>query len=152
MIEEVVLIDVGATVVQAKLALPDNPDGYLIVFHKAGGARHDKSVKKIERAILPTIGSLVPDMTDESEGSLQIMDDEFLLSRARAIIEWFVQKSGAKLISLYALEPSDEFVNVAITHPNVEMIYAQRDGELWLKNKNEQLKIAKNCQKFLQTH
>lgn len=131
MIEEIVLIDAGFTVLQAKLVLPQNPQFCVVVLHKPAGSRHDKSVKRVERSLDDSVASLVADLTDESEGSLAIGDDEFLLSRTNSVVEWFLQKSECKKVSLYLLEYSKNFVDIALSDPRINEIYLEKEAVLW---------------------
>lgn len=110
-VEEIVLIGVDGTALQAKMVLPENPKGLVVLLHAPGGSRHDKPVKRIARELSGlNIGLLIPDLTDETEGWHGVRDEPFLVHRAAAVVMWFLQKTGRKEAALYACGASESFI------------------------------------------
>lgn len=106
-IEEVALIGVDETALQAMLFLPPKPEKHIVLLHAPGGGRHDRAVKTVVRSLAgQNAALLVPDLTDETEGWHGLKEDGFLASRAQAVIEWFLNKSAAKQLSVCAIEPT----------------------------------------------
>lgn len=110
-IEEIVLIGVDETALQAKMVLPPNPKSYAVLIHAPGGGRHDRPVKTAAKAFEgKNIGLLIPDLTDETEGWHGIKDEAFLIERAQAVIAWFLARAQANAVVVYAVEPTEGFV------------------------------------------
>lgn len=135
MIEEIVLIKADDTALQAKLVVPDNPEYFVVLLHAPAGGRHDKSIKKVARMLDErATASLIPDLTDETEGYHQIQDDEFLLARGKIVIDYFVEKVGASSVDLYLINPSESFVRGISAHSRLAKIYVEKDGNLFVYN------------------
>lgn len=122
-IEEVVLIGVDETALQAKLVLPETIERFAMLLHAPGGGRHDRAMKAVAKTLEGShTGFLIPDLTDETEGWHGIKDEPFLIERALKTLAWFLNRSGAESVTVYAEGGSESFARALLEHPGVARV------------------------------